>query len=163
MIKRFIQNNFASFAAGSLTLSLASGWLCLGYIQDQQQKHHQQPASSVLNDTSTRIRSREEFRLQAMVENALQSTWKENLDNAFDAQERFMLPGRFNNNNKNQQGEDQPKFAQKIEQRCEELWKQQEKRQRQHQKRETQQQLEQNSDNTATVKENVKDETRFWK
>ncbi|EJK56164.1 hypothetical protein THAOC_24002, partial [Thalassiosira oceanica] len=35
----------------------------------------------------------EEAQLRAMLENARESTWRENLENAADAQGRFMMPG----------------------------------------------------------------------
>jgi len=38
--------------------------------------------------------ARNEAQLSAMVQNAKNSSWQENLRNAADAQERFMLPGR---------------------------------------------------------------------
>ena len=60
------------------------------------------------------------MRLQAMVENALKSSWQENLNNAFDAQERFMLPGRDHGGD--------PKFVKKIDRRADELLKKQDKR-----------------------------------
>ena len=95
--------------------------MCLEYIQGQQKEKHaalQKPAS-ILDDPSSRTKSRDEMRLQAMVENALKSSWKENLDNAFQAQERFMMPGRDH-------GKD-PKFVRKINRRVDQLMKQQNK------------------------------------
>lgn len=38
--------------------------------------------------------SQEELRLGSMIENAKKSTWDENLRNAVEAHERFMLPNR---------------------------------------------------------------------
>lgn len=139
MAKRFIQNNFYTFASASLTVSVVSGWMGLNYIQDQQKQQHailQQPMS-VLETTDdpesahappTRAKSREELRLQAMVENALKSSWRENLDNAFDAQTRFMLPGRDHGND--------PEFLQKIDQRVAEKLKKQEKKAARRKKKE---------------------------
>lgn len=118
-MRRFIQKNFSTFAAASLVLSVGSGWMCLDYIQNQQKERQpslQRPAS-VLDDKSSRKKSREELRLQAMVENALKSSWKENLENAYQAQERFMLPGRDH-------GKD-PKFVRKIDRRVNEVLKKQ--------------------------------------
>lgn len=53
-----------------------------------------------------------EARLIAMLENAKESSWQENVENAIDAQEQFMLPGR---NRK------EPKFMDKIEERSMEI------------------------------------------
>lgn len=66
----------------------------------------------------------ERARLQAMIENAQQSTWQENIDNATMAQERFMLPGRPHHD---KNGEP-PAFMKKIEARSQEIMQQHEKR-----------------------------------
>lgn len=62
----------------------------------------------------------EQARLRAMIENAKQSSWRENLDNATLAQERFMLPGRDHG--------EVPAFVRKIDERSEELLRQDERR-----------------------------------
>mmetsp|Transcript_32772 Transcript_32772/g.33123 ORF Transcript_32772/g.33123 Transcript_32772/m.33123 type:complete len:151 (+) Transcript_32772:2-454(+) len=54
----------------------------------------------------------EEARLIAMLENAKESSWQENVENAVDAQEHFVLPGRQRN---------VPKFMDKIDQRSFEI------------------------------------------
>jgi hypothetical protein len=41
------------------------------------------------------VMTMERARLQAMIENAQESSWRENIANATFAQERFMLPGRY--------------------------------------------------------------------
>lgn len=84
-----------------------------------------------------------------MVENAQKSTWKENLNNAFDAQERFMLPGRNH-------GTD-PKFVQKIDQRCDELLKQQEKREKRRKEQ------HENATDDERKEEQHQDTIQFWK
>jgi hypothetical protein len=56
--------------------------------------------------------SLDEARLIAMLENAKESSWRENVETAVDAQERFMLPGRQRT---------EPKFMNKIEQRSIEI------------------------------------------
>lgn len=60
------------------------------------------------NSLHDRKMSVEEARLVAMVENAKASTWKENLQNAVDAQDQMMLPGRRK----------KPAFVHKIEERA---------------------------------------------
>ncbi|KAL3942495.1 MAG: hypothetical protein SGBAC_003307 [Bacillariaceae sp.] len=60
--------------------------------------------------------SMEEARLIAMLENAKQSSWQENLENAVDAQEQFMLPGRQH---------DAPDFMSRIDERSQEILKNQ--------------------------------------
>lgn len=61
----------------------------------------------------------EQARLRAMIESAQKSTWRQNIDNAIVAQERFMLPGRTN-------GGEVPYFMKKIEARAVELIQQNE-------------------------------------
>jgi hypothetical protein len=56
--------------------------------------------------------SLDEARLIAMLENAKESSWRENVENAIDAQEQFMLPGR---------GRKEPKFMDSIEERSVEI------------------------------------------
>jgi len=46
------------------------------------------------DDISKRDMSQQEALLRGMVQNALESSPRENLQNAMDANERFMLPGR---------------------------------------------------------------------
>jgi len=165
MFKRFINNNFAIFATGSMAASMVAGWVCLSYIQDpnnQKQnpyllQQNQQPATILDDKSNNRVRSREEYRLQAMVENALNSTWQQNLDNAFQAQERFMLPGRH-------EGQAQPKFVDQIDRRAEELLKKQEKRHARKLLRQQQQLEQQEAKLYAEPKEEKQQETtRFWK
>lgn len=145
---RFIQRNFTTFAAGSLVLSIGSGWMCLEYIQNQQKEKHaalQKPAS-ILDDDASRVKSREEMRLRAMVENALKSSWKENLENAFHAQERFMLPGRDH-------GKD-PNFVRKIDKRADQLMKRQNAKRGKKNKEEDEAAADENSSETRI---------EFWK
>lgn len=54
----------------------------------------------------------DEARLIAMLENAKESSFKDNLENAYHAQEQFVLPGRQRK---------EPKFMDKIEQRSKEI------------------------------------------
>ncbi len=56
--------------------------------------------------------SRNEAQLVAMVENAKSSSWQDNLRNASDAQQRFMLPGRDVDN-----GADTPEYVKRIDER----------------------------------------------
>lgn len=66
-------------------------------------------------DFNTKKMTMEEARLAAMVENARKSSWKENLDNALQAQDQFMLPGQF----------EKPEFMDKIDKRGLEIMKSQ--------------------------------------
>ncbi|KAL3767884.1 hypothetical protein ACHAW5_010127 [Stephanodiscus triporus] len=51
--------------------------------------------------------------LAAMLENAKNSSWRDNLRNAGDAQQRFMLPGLDVDD-----GNDAPEYVKKIDERC---------------------------------------------
>jgi hypothetical protein len=120
-MKQFIQKNFAFYSFGFLGLSAVVGYFGLEYIQDAHQKPQPSIQLSMAEEKKgTRIKSREEMHLEAMVENVLKSSWKQNLDNAFQAHERFMLPGRDH-------GQD-PAFLHKIDKHTDELWKKQEKK-----------------------------------
>ena len=50
-----------------------------------------------------------------MIENAKSSTWKQNLENAADAHERFVLP------NRNHDDGEVPEYAQRIDERSREM------------------------------------------
>ena len=52
--------------------------------------------------------SKNEIMISAMIENAKSSTWRENLDNAFEAQEHFMLGSH---------DRQEPKFLKRLRER----------------------------------------------
>ena len=85
--------------------------------------------------------SQSEARLIAMLENAKESSWQENVSNAMDAQEQFMLPGR---NRK------EPKFMERIEQRSMEILRNQHKKIDDEKRRKREEEEEEGM-------------TRFWK
>lgn len=64
--------------------------------------------------------------IMAMIQNAKESTWRENLTNAADAQERFMLPGR-QEGGEGEEKED-PEYVRKIEDRSLEIMKEQQEK-----------------------------------
>ena len=73
-----------------------------------------------------------EAQLAAMRENAKNSSWRQNLDNAADAQHRFMLPGL----DADAVGEAAPEYVRKIETRSEEILRRDEERRAEAQDRE---------------------------
>lgn len=81
-----------------------------------------------------------EAQLAAMLETAKQSTWQENLRNAADAQDRFMLPGQNVDD-----GRDTPNYVKRIDERSGEI-------------------LKEENDRRAREREKAKDplNTRFW-
>jgi hypothetical protein len=117
-----------TFMTVALGGSALCGWFCFTIMdRDQQlkeanlalQQHRGQEESS---SNRRRVMSQEEARVRAMIEHAKESDWKENLDNAVQAQEHFMLPGRS--------GGGQPKFADKIDDRSQEMIREDRKQQR---------------------------------
>lgn len=67
-------------------------WTLLEWIDDY--RHGNDNNDELFHASGGKKMSLEEARLRAMIENAQESSWQENLDNAATAQERFMLPGR---------------------------------------------------------------------
>ena len=62
--------------------------------------------------------TRHEAQLAAMLENAKNSSWKENLENAADAQQRFMIPG----SDRSEGGKEAtPEFVKRIGERSDEI------------------------------------------
>jgi hypothetical protein len=96
-------------------------------IHDMHKQHHSSGKRQPM--------SIEEARLRAMIENAKDSTWRENLDNAVSAHNNFMLPGRGN--------QMEPEFLRNIDERSTRILK------------ENQDQINKENKRKATV-------TRFW-
>ena len=71
--------------------------------------------------------SGDEALVRAMIENAKESSWQENLANALDAYERFVLHG--------QQGQAQPEFVDKIVERSDRMIEEQRHRQREKERK----------------------------
>lgn len=140
------------------TLMGAVGWNILESRQRQQQQRRDERgfvARQTTRDEQTPRKSHQrhpislqEAQLRAMIENARESTWQQNLENAVTAHRRFMLPGREHNNNNNdesgrQQRQAEEQLVANIEQRSVQILKQQELEMEREKKRK------------ATV-------TRFW-
>ena len=64
-----------------------------------------------------------EAQLAAMIENARNSTWRQNIENAVDAHERFVLPNRNVD-----EGREVPKYVQNIDERSRELMEEEEEK-----------------------------------
>ena len=84
----------------------------------------------------------QEAQLRAMLENARESTWRENLENAADAHGRFMLPGRPGGG-----GGGKPEYVRRIEERSEEILKREDDERRRK----------------AEDERHGRTETRFWR
>ncbi|KAI2501244.1 hypothetical protein MHU86_13188 [Fragilaria crotonensis] len=88
----FSREHFPKFLTATMALSGLTGYFTMDYIQrtkwearealhDRVWEEHQRIKSMSTNESM----------VVAMVENAKNSSWRENLDNAFEAQEHFML------------------------------------------------------------------------
>ena len=62
-----------------------------------------------------------EAQLAAMLENAKNSSWRENLSNAHDAQGRFMLPGVRHVDDDENDEDDAPEYVRRINARSREI------------------------------------------
>jgi hypothetical protein len=92
-------------------------------------EHHAKQLSSNTDDAHTKSISRHEAQVQAMIENARNSSWRQNLENAVDAQERFVLPNRHSNVEENV-----PEYLQRIDERSKEILIVQEEAEREKEK-----------------------------
>eukprot|EP00543_Licmophora_paradoxa_P006292 CAMPEP_0202448370 /NCGR_PEP_ID=MMETSP1360-20130828/7178_1 /ASSEMBLY_ACC=CAM_ASM_000848 /TAXON_ID=515479 /ORGANISM="Licmophora paradoxa, Strain CCMP2313" /LENGTH=99 /DNA_ID=CAMNT_0049065901 /DNA_START=167 /DNA_END=466 /DNA_ORIENTATION=- len=90
----------------------------MNYVQRRQLKNQQDREAEHslirLRQGSVGSMSHNEATVRAMIENARSSSWKENLNNAMDAHDRFMLGSQ----NKNE-----PEFVEWIRKRSEEIVK----------------------------------------
>ncbi|CAJ1961747.1 unnamed protein product [Cylindrotheca closterium] len=106
MFLRYAQSHPATLTVAILGGSLVSGIVAFKILDD---------GDSYKRDPKEKM-SMEEARLIAMLENAKESSWNQNLENAVDAQEQFMMPGRQR---------DVPDFMSRIDERSHEIMKNQ--------------------------------------
>ena len=90
-MRRLSGTNFAKFAAASFGASIGLGYACLLYVE---RMNPNATADVNANAASDAPPSRDEALVRAMIQNAKESSWQENLSNAIMAQERFVLPER---------------------------------------------------------------------
>lgn len=118
-------NNFPKFVVGT---SLATGLACYVCFLFAENRNPSSLRSSGGDANSpSRAMSGDEALVRAMIENAKESSWQENLANALDAHERFVLPG--------QQGQAQPEFVDKIVERSDRMIEEQRHRQREKERK----------------------------
>eukprot|EP00977_Amphora_coffeiformis_P025831 scaffold22432_cov168-Amphora_coffeaeformis.AAC.11 len=102
----------------SLSIATVCGFALAGTVTWTVLKKRQEDSLALLDSpTSTNHKRKqpmsvEEARLRAMIENAKESTWKENLENAAAAHANFMLPGRDN---------EMPKFMANVDRKSQEI------------------------------------------
>ena len=153
-----------TFMTTTVGASVVLGLVCLGVVERRMEDNLQltneekemigigAKSSSTGNcgDTSRqqqRSISREEARVRAMIENAKESDWKQNLSNAIEAQHQFMLPAE------SKRSMDKPEFIKKIDRRTDEMMKLQEEEEDEELLLE-QRQINSKRESTST---------RFWK
>ena len=90
-MRRLSGTNFAKFAAATFGASIGLGYACLLYVE---RMNPNATADVNANAASDAPPSRDEALVRAMIQNAKESSWQENLSNAIMAQERFVLPER---------------------------------------------------------------------
>ena len=90
-MRRLSGTNFAKFAAATFGASIGLGYACLHYVE---RMNPNATADVNANAASDAPPSRDEALVRAMIQNAKESSWQENLSNAIMAQERFVLPER---------------------------------------------------------------------
>lgn len=103
----------------TLALVAATAASCAAMVAFIEIRDRGQPARSGRDTThagASDMVTPREAQLAAMLETAKNSTWKQNLENAADAQERFMLPGRISGN-----GEGTPEYVKRIDERSDEI------------------------------------------
>lgn len=91
----------------------------VGFIELKDRIEYKKKGDRAASD-NTNV-SLEEAQLTAMLENAKNSTWQENLRNASDAQDRFMLPNEDD-------GIGTPEYVKKINDRSQEILRDEERR-----------------------------------
>lgn len=116
-LREFLDQRFPTFIVGTLAGSLAIGWVSWSFFK---RNYIVEEFNGPGQDQ--RARTIKEAQLQAMIENAHNSTWQENLDNAMQAQKRFMLPNRRHS---------EPAFLKKIDERSREILREEEAKTRQ--------------------------------
>ena len=84
------RQNFTKFAAGTVVASGLAGWACLSFVEQLNPDATADPNHRDARNAGEM--SRDETLVRAMIQNAKESTWRENLSNAVMAQERFVLP-----------------------------------------------------------------------
>mmetsp|Transcript_31835 Transcript_31835/g.46947 ORF Transcript_31835/g.46947 Transcript_31835/m.46947 type:complete len:130 (-) Transcript_31835:186-575(-) len=109
---RFFQQNVPVFAASSLI-----GFSLLGCaLLSAHHEMHKKELERLSEKNSKSDMTHDQAMIAAMIENARDSSWQENLSNAMQAQERFMLPGRKTRT---------PEFVHKIKQRSDDIMEKQ--------------------------------------
>lgn len=116
---RLIQKNFSKVIVASLAGTGLLGLLSFQVVDGRMQASQQHNANGS-GDAENREISRDEALVRAMIENAKDSSWKENLNNAVQAHERFMLPGRPT---------EEPEFLDKVAKKSEKILEKQKQQQ----------------------------------
>lgn len=128
LFRHYAEHHPKTSTAALLAGTAVTCWAMVTFIEMRDARDERRYAERLANsnDGSTTT-SPQEAQLKAMIENAKKSSWKENLQNAADAQERFMLPGRSN---------EVPEYVKRIDERREEILREEKERSHQEGERE---------------------------
>ena len=112
-LRHYAQHNPKASAAALVfsTLSTCAALVVIINVRDSRD-YARRPRSD--NESITP----REAQLAAMIENAKRSSWRENLRNAADAHERFMIPVRDAD-----EGREPPEYVKRINERSKEILK----------------------------------------
>mmetsp|Transcript_2065 Transcript_2065/g.3255 ORF Transcript_2065/g.3255 Transcript_2065/m.3255 type:complete len:137 (+) Transcript_2065:39-449(+) len=110
-VRLMLNHRFSVFVVGTLAASIGTGWVSYSIIENRKHVPEEEDPS-----TESRQLTAEEARLRAMIENAQNSSFEENMSNALQAHERFMLP--------NHRHDESIPLVKKIDQRSRELLQQ---------------------------------------
>ena len=125
--KKIVEVSFThpiTFMSATLGVSVVVGLACLGVVEGKMEQNRQLSEgdrqkigirTSPATANGARQISQEEARVRAMIENAKESDWRQNLSNAIEAQHHFMLPPESKRNL------DKPEFLKKIDRRTEQM------------------------------------------
>jgi hypothetical protein len=127
MLRYYAEHNpkastFAMLAATTLTCAV---FVIAVDARDERlaRIHNSKTTSLGSHSAQSTSLSPQEAKLSAMIENARNSSWRENLENAVDAHERFVLPNRNVD-----EGKEVPQYVRNIDERSRELLKEEEER-----------------------------------
>jgi len=130
-LRRYAEHNPKTSSALLVTATALSCAAMVGFIEmrDRYKYEKRYGAKNKGGDSHTEP-TRHEAQLAAMLENAKNSSWQENLENAADAQQRFMIPGRDIEG-----GNSTPEFVRRIDERSEEILREGKERQEKERER----------------------------
>eukprot|EP00804_Cyclotella_cryptica_P010169 CCRYP_013810-RA/>CCRYP_013810-RA protein AED:0.00 eAED:0.00 QI:236/-1/1/1/-1/1/1/370/148 len=126
MLRYYAENNPKASTAAMLaatTLTLTVFVVAIDARDERAARRLNNVNSSPMASSNPTPLSPNEAKVSAMIENARKSTWRENLENAADAHQRFVL-----SNHDVDHGKELPQYVKRIDERSEELMMEEEER-----------------------------------